>query len=60
MKYGLFSMIIFAICITNIEAKANHAPEALVALSKKLTSLKSISFHYFWEGRYPQDDYHNI
>lgn len=60
MKNGLFIMIIFTTCITNIEAKANHAPEALVALSKKLTSLQSISFHYFWESRYPENDYHSI
>jgi thiol-disulfide isomerase/thioredoxin len=45
--------------LTKVKAKDNHAPKALIALSKKLSSLKSISFKYIRESNYPDMDYFN-
>jgi hypothetical protein len=41
-------------------AKTYHAPKVLVALSKKLASLKSVSYHYSWESKYPEHDSYNL
>ena len=57
MKYGLFIVILLVTLFTRVEAKINPAPEALIALSKKLTSLQSISFQYYREINIPQNNY---
>lgn len=59
MKYSLIIMIIFLTTITGVEAKTNPAPEALVAMAKKLASLKTISYEYRCERNYPRDNYYN-
>lgn len=60
MKYSLFVMIILFASVTGVEANNNHAPNALVALSKKLASLHTISYNYSWEAKYPSMDYHDL
>jgi thiol-disulfide isomerase/thioredoxin len=59
MKYLLFIMIVSLTAVTGVEAKIGHAPKALIALSKKLNSLRSISFNYTRESNYPDTDYYN-
>jgi thiol-disulfide isomerase/thioredoxin len=56
MKYSLFVILIF-LTATLVKAQSDHAPEALVAMAKKLVSLKSISYQYHRELCYPQDNY---
>lgn len=59
MKYSLFLIVVCLTAVTGVEAKPGHAPKALIALSKKLNSLKSISFTYTRESSYPDTDYFN-
>lgn len=57
MKYSSFIMFIFLVTATYVNAQNNHAPEALVAMAKRLASLKSISYQFHRELFYPNNNY---
>ncbi|OQP51333.1 hypothetical protein A4H97_27535 [Niastella yeongjuensis] len=59
MKYSLFISIMLVTAINRLEAKTNRPPDALVALSKKLTALQTISFQFYREINNPDNNYFN-
>lgn len=57
MKYFLLLTIVFVVSTIAVEAQTNPVPEALSAMSKKLASLKSISYQYYREINNPANSY---
>jgi len=59
MKHFAIIIMIFFVPINAVKAQTNPAPPALLAMAKKLSSLKSISYTYYREINNPVNNYFN-
>lgn len=57
MKYSFFLTIIFVASTIPVEAQKNPVPAAMLAMVKKLGSLKSISYQYYREINNPANSH---